>query len=502
MMKWLIISLLSVSCFAQTVNVTATHITDGGTLLGNGTICFTPINPASAGFGLTGVGQQTGTPFCASVTDGAISNPFLVPDIALTAPQNICYAVSIKNTVTGRYVLGVGQGNSYGCVQPTGDTFDFDAFVPSTLVLQLGQSITNLHIQNAVIDNCTGAGCGSGGGGAVDSVFGRTGAVTAHTGDYSYSQISGTPTLATVATSGAYSDLTGKPTIPAAQVNVDWNSLSGITQILNKPALATVATTGAYTDLSGKPSLATVATSGSYTDLSSKPTIPAGPPYAESDITNLVSDLAGKQPLFVVPTFSNTGYPNSFTNLPSGSTATIVNSSNGIALAETDYGADNLNLSCKTAPATPYTESIHVALSTDIGTSNSSFGLAWRDTTNGHLDTLWMSPTSNSPKLAGALFEITWSDSTTAVGSNASMLAGVASLWLQIDSDGTVFHMRFSTAQTDTVPDASQFIRLFGGTIGSGDYLGVGGYNQVCVFISAHGAAAAALILGYSETSP
>lgn len=56
--------------------------------------------------------------------------------------------------------------------------------------------------------------------------------------------------LATVATSGSYSDLTGTP------------------------SLATVATSGAYSDLTGAPSLATVATSGSYSDLTNKPTIP------------------------------------------------------------------------------------------------------------------------------------------------------------------------------------------------------------------------------------
>lgn len=55
------------------------------------------------------------------------------------------------------------------------------------------------------------------------------------------------PSLATVATSGSYSDLSGRPT------------------------LAAVATSGAYADLSGKPSLATVATSGAYSDLSGKP---------------------------------------------------------------------------------------------------------------------------------------------------------------------------------------------------------------------------------------
>jgi hypothetical protein len=56
--------------------------------------------------------------------------------------------------------------------------------------------------------------------------------------------------LATVAATGAYSDLSGTP------------------------ALATVATTGAYSDLTGKPSLATIATSGSASDLTTG-TVPA-----------------------------------------------------------------------------------------------------------------------------------------------------------------------------------------------------------------------------------
>lgn len=58
-------------------------------------------------------------------------------------------------------------------------------------------------------------------------------------------------TLSPVATSGAYSDLSGAP------------------------ALATVATSGAYADLSGTPTLATVATSGAYADLSGTPAISA-----------------------------------------------------------------------------------------------------------------------------------------------------------------------------------------------------------------------------------
>lgn len=111
-----------------------------------------------------------------------------------------------------------------------------------------------------------------------------------------------TSSLATVATSGSYNDLTNKPTIPAAQIQSNWTqtTTTALDYIKNKPNLATVATSGSYNDLTNKPSipaaqvqsdwtqsdntkvdyiknkpsLATVATSGSYNDLSNKPTIP------------------------------------------------------------------------------------------------------------------------------------------------------------------------------------------------------------------------------------
>lgn len=43
--------------------------------------------------------------------------------------------------------------------------------------------------------------------------------------------------LATVATSGSYNDLTNKPSIPAAQVQSDWNAVTGMGVILNKPVI-------------------------------------------------------------------------------------------------------------------------------------------------------------------------------------------------------------------------------------------------------------------------
>lgn len=54
------------------------------------------------------------------------------------------------------------------------------------------------------------------------------------------------PTLATVATSGAYADLSGKPTIPAAQVQSDWNASSGLGVILNKPTIPAGVTNSQY----------------------------------------------------------------------------------------------------------------------------------------------------------------------------------------------------------------------------------------------------------------
>ena len=46
--------------------------------------------------------------------------------------------------------------------------------------------------------------------------------------------------LAEVAFTGDYNDLENRPTIPAAQVNADWNATSGVAQILHKPTIPTV----------------------------------------------------------------------------------------------------------------------------------------------------------------------------------------------------------------------------------------------------------------------
>lgn len=121
--------------------------------------------------------------------------------------------------------------------------------------------------------------------------------------DCSWNDITGKPNFARVATTGSYTDLGNKPTIPEpyddsaldARVtalerggggSVAWNNITG------KPNFATVATSGSYNDLANKPNLATVATTGSYNDLGNKPTIPEA--YDDTALTGRVTALETK----------------------------------------------------------------------------------------------------------------------------------------------------------------------------------------------------------------
>jgi hypothetical protein len=167
-----------------------------------------------------------------------------------------------------------------------------------------------------------------------------------------YADLSGSPALATVATSGLYTDLSSLPTLGTAaalnvgtsannvvQLNgsaqlpaVDGSQLTGITADLSSSVIGdlsdvtiTSASTNellkfngsawvnasvAYSEVTGTPSLATVATSGSYADLSNTPTL--GTASAEDvgtatgDVVQLV-DVGGSPGLPVVDGSQLTG---------------------------------------------------------------------------------------------------------------------------------------------------------------------------------------------------
>jgi hypothetical protein len=127
-----------------------------------------------------------------------------------------------------------------------------------------------------------------GGGGGFDGVHNDL-AGRSTSNAHPASAISG---LAAVATTGAYSDLSGRPTLgtaAAADTTAFATSAQGslATTAVQPGSLAAVATTGQYSDLSGRPTLAQVATSGQYSDLSGRPTL------AAVATSGLYSDLIG-----------------------------------------------------------------------------------------------------------------------------------------------------------------------------------------------------------------
>lgn len=94
--------------------------------------------------------------------------------------------------------------------------------------------------------------------------------LAAHTTTYDHDLLD---QLKAVAISGAYADLTGRPTLAAVATSGSYNDLADIPDL----GLADVATSGAYADLTGRPTLATVATTGSYNDLTDTPAETAAP---------------------------------------------------------------------------------------------------------------------------------------------------------------------------------------------------------------------------------
>ena len=126
-----------------------------------------------------------------------------------------------------------------------------------------------------------------------------------------------TSSLSTVATSGAYTDLSGLPTLGTAAATAAADYATAAQGALADSAiqssdLATVATTGAYADLSGTPSLGAVATSNDYNDLTNLPTLFSG---AYGDLTGLptlfsgaYADLTGKPTLGTAAATAATDY--------------------------------------------------------------------------------------------------------------------------------------------------------------------------------------------------
>lgn len=138
-------------------------------------------------------------------------------------------------------------------------------------------------------------------------------------GDVDLSGYAKTADLATVATSGSYNDLANKPTIPDAQVNADWNAVSGVAQILNKPDLDEYATLddlddyATLDDLDGKQNALTTEQLAAVNSGVTSETV-AQVAENKSDIAALDTALAGKQDTLTFDTTPTAGSTNPVTS--------------------------------------------------------------------------------------------------------------------------------------------------------------------------------------------
>lgn len=117
-------------------------------------------------------------------------------------------------------------------------------------------------------------------------------------------------------------------------VNADWNAESGDAQILNKPTLATVATSGSYSDLTNKPTIPTVDVNKKYVDdkLATKADL--------ADYT--VFDIFMKVANGDTPSISQEDYNTLLEKLPNGFVNTLPIRDNGVYISSL-FGGYNTN---------------------------------------------------------------------------------------------------------------------------------------------------------------
>ena len=247
--------------------------------------------------------------------------------------QSVHSGVNIDDAVTSVLNGTAGiQGVKVNGTDLTPDSGNKVNVVVPTLLQTTGTSTTSTMSQNAITTSLAQKADTSdlsqvATTGAYSDLSGRPNLSTVATTG-AYSDLSGKPNLATVATTGAYADLTGKPTVPSVTQNTGTSTTSVMSQNAvtvalggkaDTSSLATVATTGAYSDLSGTPtvpsvvqatgsstanvmsqnavtlylnnkadssSLATVATTGSYNDLLNKPSVATKNTYTATFSSN------------------------------------------------------------------------------------------------------------------------------------------------------------------------------------------------------------------------
>lgn len=228
---------------------------------------------------------------------------------------------------------------------------------------------------------------GGGGGGAVSSVFGRTGAVVAQANDYSYSQISGTPSP------------TALPVFTSIAAGVVPASGGGTSNFMRAD--------------------------GSW----------AAPPGTGGSGSGLYSQV-----MSATPTASSAGLN---TQINFSGTAAHADDATGVSLYDfTSTGAsDNMEGFVRNVPSTPYTITALVAVGPTPGTSgNAICGFGYYDGTS-KIETVDITPGTGG--WVASLDD--WSSPTAYFGTPSMLYAAASVLWIKVADNGTNISYAIST---------------------------------------------------------
>ena len=243
-----------------------------------------------------------------------------------------------------------------------------------------------------------------------------------------------TSSLSAVALSNDYTDLDNKPTIPTktSELLNDGNGASpsdpfvvesDLEDYTPTSSLATVATSGLYSDLSGTPNLSAVATSGSYSDLSGTPTIPT----KTSDLTNDGNGGSPADPFVVesdLATVAKTGAYSDLSGTPTipTNTSQLTNDSGFITSAATPYNTT-------AATTVEMTPNEYYDFGTLSANTTVTFGTAVSGVVNEYAGRFVAASTYTFTFPAG----ITWSDSWTLTAGNTYEFSVVNGLGIMVE---------------------------------------------------------------------
>lgn len=252
---------------AQITTITASHLKISGYPISTGQVLITPVNSQGSAIPFAdATGSQNGPQsFACQIVSGAItgaisetgtvSGTCSVPDSSETTPANILYSFQVSDKSTGLATSGYAY-TIQGVVGVSGTTWALDHYGPpasttnvATLQATQGTSVPTSCTAPSVFTLLNGSGtfvgfytcvggtevAVSGGSSAVANVFGRTGAITAQTGDYTVAQITGAAPLASPT-------FTGSPIVPGYETT----TLAALLAPLNSPTFTGTPTVPGY----------------------------------------------------------------------------------------------------------------------------------------------------------------------------------------------------------------------------------------------------------------